>query len=81
MAQYLLKGHRIVYRQRTPKQIKVNKAFTRTKNFWNKMTQPQRASWNAAAIGNETAYNAFIRLNWYHFYNEIEPLTTPPLVY
>lgn len=74
----LVQHHRNVKRQRTPKQIKVNKSFSQTKNFWNRMTQKQRDSWNAAAVDDETAYNAFIRLNWYHFYNELEPLTTPP---
>ncbi len=76
--------HIVPYRVRTKRsstsQRKVRRAYQDCVKEWNRLVvrKGNRHGWDAFADDGETAYNAFIRINWYHFFNGVKPLLTPP---
>jgi len=70
---------RRVNRARSSSQIKRARSFKICCNFWSKMQRPQdRERWKLFAIGNETGFNAFLRINIIRVFNGLPCTAYPP---
>ena len=77
---FVIRRKTVPVKRSSSSQTKVQDAYTSSVNLWNlnKSNPSFLNSWNNFADYPQTGFNAFVRINWYHFFNNVPPLLVPP---